>query len=107
MEKEAMVHVGGARGWASVVGALCLVEQLIAPQGGLGTNHKSGVMQFVGRCWICQAPTGSPTPIRWPTLSMWYGWPTAALTWCAAGSRTRHWDTEDEKVILFIGSGAC
>ncbi len=27
---------------------------------------------------------------RWPTRSMWFGWPTAVLIWCAGGSRTRH-----------------
>ena len=39
--------------------------------------------------------------------SMWFGWRTAVLTWCVGESRIRHWDTEDERVILCIGSGGC
>ncbi len=34
---------------------------------------------------------------RWPTRSMWCGWRTAVLIWCVGGSRTKRWDTEDEK----------
>ena len=107
---------GVPRWWTLVVTScwtLCLVEQLKAPLVGFGTNPPNGVRRFGGRCWICQARTGSPmtgccpTPIRWPIRSMWCVWPTAVLIWCADGSRTKRWDTEDEGVILSIGSAGC
>ena len=79
-----------------------------------GTNRQSGVKRFGGRCRGMSGPYQVAydrvlphTHFRWPTRSMWSGWRTAVWTWYAAGSRTKHWDTADEKAIRSIGSEAC